>query len=639
MEGSFSWSQTEDAVEVLVNLRSALISDVDVFCSPLYVRVNYQPYLLHLDLFAAIVDTLSSAQVDYKTHCLRLWLRKEVSVRWPSLQFDPREACYHSSHVNCDAKELTKEARRNIVSQRRLDSMKRREAENELKRKKVEMNKAEMNRQLVREKMRIDQVENVLLDSRKAEAKRVAEKEVYETLSRLRHLEEVTSNPPVKPSTAPKQTLQEGCEMKTELKAKEQEEVAEEVIFVADGGCSSSSPNSSRASTAPGPRNMGPQKRDSEIRVAFTPRFFPAPSRASRKRSEEDFLLKNKIYLDQQYKVYRQFTEAAGSSGQASNDLAAEEPLGIEQRDPFWLKSIGDDLFQKGEYSGAINAYSTAVCNKASDEVGKASRSRNNPLLYCSCLSNRASCFLKMRRFSEAQMDCSMALKHLDAYEAQQRYLAEKTCSPVPEDFLEEAKKRCSLQSKLGAALFGMECFAEAKEHLTNALEQTQVLNTEPGSSKACQLREDVRRCQAFETISQRKLEADSMLSRLLLQNDKGQGLSIVELYDLCCDTCSPVFQSSVLRLRILCNKSACFYTMKDYVSCIEVCSLVLQQFKEKSDVTELLQEIRTRRAAAYQETQRYAEARVDLLEAFQEEPASEEIAKSLCLLDRLMSA
>lgn len=33
----------------------------------------------------------------------------------------------------------------------------------------------------------------------------------------------------------------------------------------------------------------------------------------------------------------------------------------VSERDPIWLKGKGDEFYQKGDYKGAVNAYSAAI--------------------------------------------------------------------------------------------------------------------------------------------------------------------------------------------------------------------------------------------------------------------------------------
>ena len=70
----YKWSQTKTAVEVVVELHGSGRGEVDVYASDLVLKINFSPYLLLLDLCAA-VDPHSSVAA-FQDGCLIVTLNK-----------------------------------------------------------------------------------------------------------------------------------------------------------------------------------------------------------------------------------------------------------------------------------------------------------------------------------------------------------------------------------------------------------------------------------------------------------------------------------------------------------------------------------------------------------------------------------
>ncbi|MCI4378923.1 hypothetical protein PGIGA_G00221880 [Pangasianodon gigas] len=125
----------------------------------------------------------------------------------------------------------------------------------------------------------------------------------------------------------------------------------------------------------PAPRSAGC------IKVSFTPRVFPTPSRESCIPEEEEWLRKQ-----------------AEARRAVNADLADLDDLKEEERNPDWLKDKGDKFFTMGNYQAALNAYDLAI-----------KLNRRIPALF----SNRAACHLKLRNLHKAIEDSSQALELL----------------------------------------------------------------------------------------------------------------------------------------------------------------------------------------------------------------------------------
>lgn len=88
--------------------------------------------------------------------------------------------------------------------------------------------------------------------------------------------------------------------------------------------------------------NLLPKIRESNtISVTFSNRNFITPKRESQEEEERQWLLKQ--------------------SGIRKAIGFTEEDLRPEERNPQWLKEKGDNFYKKGNFLGAISAYSTAI--------------------------------------------------------------------------------------------------------------------------------------------------------------------------------------------------------------------------------------------------------------------------------------
>ena len=92
LRGSYTWDQTADSLMLHVPLKGSSPKSVDVFAAPLYVKVNYAPYLLQLDLaeeieynqgMAKVVDGV--LQLTFKKKKLGMWECLEITTRCPTM--------------------------------------------------------------------------------------------------------------------------------------------------------------------------------------------------------------------------------------------------------------------------------------------------------------------------------------------------------------------------------------------------------------------------------------------------------------------------------------------------------------------------------------------------------------------------
>lgn len=120
-----------------------------------------------------------------------------------------------------------------------------------------------------------------------------------------------------------------------------------------------------------------PPRTGGNIQVHFTPRMFPTAARESKEEEEQAWL-----------------TKMAAARKIKTNDK--DKDSSINERNPEFLKDKGVDLFKKGNYEGAINAFTEGL--------------KLNPHLP-QLFSNRAACFLAIGEDDKCVSDCTRALE------------------------------------------------------------------------------------------------------------------------------------------------------------------------------------------------------------------------------------
>jgi hypothetical protein len=80
---AYEWKQTGTHVLIEVPLKGAPAKAVDCFCTDVFVKVAFERYLLHLDLYSAVDDATCVAKIKQGSLILKL-AKKEVGS-WPSL--------------------------------------------------------------------------------------------------------------------------------------------------------------------------------------------------------------------------------------------------------------------------------------------------------------------------------------------------------------------------------------------------------------------------------------------------------------------------------------------------------------------------------------------------------------------------
>ncbi len=163
--------------------------------------------------------------------------------------------------------------------------------------------------------------------------------------------------------------LEEWQKAKQKPAKKEEEEAV--VVAVKKQNHSNGKGEKAKKHKPPPPRTGG------NIQIHFTPRMFPTAARESKEEEEQAWLTKM----------------AAARKIKTDN---GDKDGSINERNPEFLKDKGVDLFKKGNYEGAINAFTEGL--------------KLNPHLP-QLFSNRAACFLATGEDDKCISDCTRALE------------------------------------------------------------------------------------------------------------------------------------------------------------------------------------------------------------------------------------
>ncbi|KAF4071861.1 hypothetical protein AMELA_G00267760 [Ameiurus melas] len=339
-----TWTQTDSSVCVRVPLRAVKPGKVDVMCTEEYLKVSFPPFLFEAFFSAPIDEEKSAAKIGNGVALFTL--RKKKPGLWEQLS------------VNI-GKDEQKEIREGAVIKIQKKAMEKEE-------EKVQRIHQER-KYTLETMMKIEEEE-------RATIQRMKDEECARALKELQSWKETQKE--VEEEEEARRRLQEAAEQET--KQVHQRRKPEKVITPvrnpsrAEGEMSSG--EKSRPVELPAPRSTGC------VKVSFTPRVFPTPSRESFVPQEEEL---------------RQEAEARRA---VNADLAELDDLTEEERNPDWLKDKGDKFFAAGNYQAAVNAYDLAI-----------RLNRRIPALF----SNRAACHLKLRNLHKAIRDSSQALELL----------------------------------------------------------------------------------------------------------------------------------------------------------------------------------------------------------------------------------
>ena len=363
LTGVYTWKESEKFVTLTIPLKGTSPKTVDVFAAELVLKVSYPPYLINLDLHAAVDENRSKASV--KGGNLTLKLTKKEPGLWISLVADgsPEE-----------------------LAARRAESIEQRSKEQDALTEKVRDRKHEDERKALRKQMSLEHAERQHIEDLKVEEKRDAEQQVYDTFAQLEaertsaaaaaaaaaarppqqraDLAKKSATPaaaaappppppdqraPAKRATSASANASASIFdesditlLEDDLKVEDGNDGGAEVLDT--GGASVDEPDEpperALAAPMPGPRGDGTNK----VTFGFTPRIFPTPARESKAAEENEWITKNRKHL-------RKNKALVGSL----------DALDFSETDPAWLKSKGDEFYKGGDFRSAISAYTSAL--------------------------------------------------------------------------------------------------------------------------------------------------------------------------------------------------------------------------------------------------------------------------------------
>jgi dyslexia susceptibility 1 candidate gene 1 protein len=503
LAGTYEWRQSRDDVTLVVPLKGCSPGIVDLYVARTFVKINFKPYLVQVDLWAAVDDVAAVSAVEGGALTVRL--PKLVREQWPTL------LCAQSDD-------------KTAMRDRRLAAMEDKQARAAAAAKALSERRVEDERAATRAQMRVDEEERQRLEDLKAEEKQHAEQSVYAALQQLGRHEQEQALAAMAPESSPTRGilrshanshalsnsgtrrvsfsddlpeeigLAAGQGELEPLEAAGGGECASDAIFTDDDVLVENIPGAAQikseltaASTTP-PKHQPPKattpppppqpleqppllqkqskgaggpgagaavaagargddleavlpqpRASARIVVGFTPRVFPTPMRESKQEEEQDWLLRNRRHL------------------KTKQQQAVLEGMDISERDPQWLVGKGNDFFQAGNVEGALNAYSTAL------DVDSG---------LVSALSNRAACWLKLCLPARAVEDCSAALLRIakDAKEEAELASREGFAEP-PRELHRTRESRKKLHARKGQALKDLDDLAGALREFQLALE------------------------------------------------------------------------------------------------------------------------------------------------------------------------
>lgn len=459
LSGDYTWSQTATDVEVRVELRGASPKTVDVYASDTYVKISYAPRLVELDLESEIDDVLARARI--KSGVLVLRLPKKSPSEWPRLVVE--------------ATKEDREARRAAARARRSETEKALAEQ-------ARVRKQEDERRALRTAMAVEAAERTRLEDKKAEEKAQAEAEVYETL-RAVQAEQKKNEPP------PLETMKQAYDLDADA---EDEPPPLETSF--------------KEEQPEEPPALAEPRAPASVRVEHTPRVFPTPMRESKLVDEHQWIEKHRAHLHKNATL-----------------KLPKDTRGIDETDPAWLKSRGDEHWRNGDCRSAIHAYTAAL--ELDDNLA--------------CLGNRAACHLKLRDFDSCVADCDAALDKADP------------------------GMRVKLLARRAAARCGLGDYAPATDDLEEAARMS------PGDAK---LAADAAKAARLRDAAQSKAAGDAALTN-------GQAQEAREHYDRALDS-EPTFVSA------LANRAAACLVLGDLRAAIRDCTDALRVFEMKDDAT-----------------------------------------------------
>lgn len=663
----YSFSQTDAAIELHVALKGTPKRKVDIYIADVFVKINFAPYLLQLDLLKPVSLEKPVARFDQRDGKLHVILEKVSPEPWEALKFSP-------------PKTASSTEKRKILQERRGSSMKRREEYDKEVGELVKERRFKNEKMTLRRQMAVEEDERQHIEELKAEEKEDAERAVYEKLSQLQKEQaaqrekkskdqrekakvqkkkemlveksRVSGQPENVASASQQSTFESPAARARAQKAEaaaekalqedeaEEKEKAAKAQSAGEGAIWTDSEDEDGENVTvaedydvdqdeeedldfvPDPRVS------STVKLGFTERFFPTPARESKMQEENEWLAKNGAHVG---KRWGQPRKKRGSKGADARD--------ISERDPMWLKGKGDDFYRSKDFHSAVNAYTAAIA--ASDPEGE-------PALLAA-LGNRAACYLRMGKQSLCVEDCTRVIELLppvpaNAASGQLHPSALRKCQLAPRARI--LVRRGAACCELGDYSFAVRDYEEAisillldQQVLTGAPAGMQLPPEQIERAKAQihALHEDLRRIRSLSECSQLKEAGDAALRRKDIEQ-------AIQSYD-------KVIAIDSSFVSALSNRAAARLMQGQWEKCRHDCSLALDLLRSQPTAsanavgsvpksgsarhTGFMVKTLARRATAYCKLGRFSKAIEDLEEAIPLEDA-EKAGKMMSDLERV---
>ncbi|KAG2439034.1 hypothetical protein HYH02_006562 [Chlamydomonas schloesseri] len=442
----YTWTETDVAIEVTVEVPGVSRSKADVFATDAYLKVNSPPYLFALDLNKDVDDTRSSATILPGKVVFTLF-KREAGL-WGVLAATGEKAAltsrrnasidraYAALEAARKARVERKQAEDKAATQRVMDTDRRKRAEVEA-RKAAEL-AAERGRLADwQQGLGLQQDPDAESDYEDEEgdddeghgtgSQQAAGAEAGGKGARGDKAAAAPDHPDYhgrgwRASDAKKDAGSSGDAVVTAGKAArsacgkatvesdEDEDADERRARGGRGVGSDSDEEEGGAAAAGGPAAAAPPaSRPASFKPLPPPRAKLEPVQVTFTKLETGHLPARE-HREEEIRAFRKQSRAAaleagaGEGGGEATDLAERQPL--------FLKDKADGMFKAGNFSGALNAYSRAIAldDAAAGGPGPGPGAAGaNPALR----SNRAACLLALGRPAEAAEDCDRALELL----------------------------------------------------------------------------------------------------------------------------------------------------------------------------------------------------------------------------------
>eukprot|EP00943_MAST-04B_sp_MAST-4B-sp1_P001365 g1365.t1 len=464
ISAAYTWEQTRENIVVHVSLKGTAKTSVDIYVSDLFLKVNFSPYLLAVDLYDKVNYEKSVARFDQRDGQLHLTLPKETPQEWKDLTFQIKDS------------NMNKSEKKKFINKRRGDAMARKRTRDEEIKELIKDQRRANEKMTLRKQMALEEGERQNIEELKEEEKSRAEKEMYQ---RFKEMEmEERQRQKNKKSNQKSNTISQNLSSQTSagntsksgeddngktptsngivsesvnvIIEKEQKNISTSSDIFDDDDIDDGSNKTKKVEEEeeeleeelyedddikyiPAPRET------QKIQIKHTERFFPTPLRESKIREEEDWLAKNASHVGRRLGEKRK----------------PGDTRDISERDPFWIKGKGDDFFRAKDFKSAINAYSAAL---DIDET------------MIPALSNRSNCWLQLDNYDKCVEDCITLLEKVKGTTPAERKLM--TAKQLRED-VKTQRLRVKVLVRLGSAYCKLGKYHDAIQYYEDGIRLT----------------------------------------------------------------------------------------------------------------------------------------------------------------------